>query len=218
MKQNALKKSVCIFDFDGTLVDSMGSFADLAADLMKEAYAVGWEQARQDYLHTSGLPFSQQLEELYPEHVLNSQVAQSFEDKKIKSCFASPFFKEVPHILEKLQVKGVRTVISSNNGQEVVEAYLDQQEARVHFDMVLGYQEGFAKGRPHFEKIMKHFEVVADHAVFVGDSLHDAQKAENFGLDFVGRLGTFTREKFQQDYPQAHLVDDFSQLTEVVCK
>lgn len=218
MKQEQFGKSVCIFDFDGTLVDSMAGFANLAALLISQSYQVPKEEARKAYLQTSGLPFREQLEVMFPQDPRNTKVSEIFERRKKEGYWAVPFFEEVPQTIRKLQARGVRTVISSNNGQEVVEQYIEKNQIKDCFDLVLGYRPGFSKGPDHFQKILEHFEIGAEQAVFVGDSLHDAKKASAFGMDFVGRVGTFARDNFQKDFPDASLVEDFSDLTEVVCK
>jgi len=210
-------KSVCVFDFDGTLVDSMGGFADLAARLITEAYGVALESAREDYLRTSGLPFFQQLEALFPGDARNAAVADDFEARKASDYFDRPFFREVPQAISELQQRGVRVVVSSNNGQEIVEAYLERRpEAR--FDLVLGFQNGFSKGRAHFQKVLEHFSADPEELLFVGDSLHDARQALEFGVDFVGRVGTFRSEQFHEVHPQAATIRGLHELMEVLCK
>jgi len=211
------QKKVCVFDFDGTLVDSMGAFADLAAELIAETYGVSSVQAREDYLRTSGLPFFQQLEALFPEDSRNAQVADDFEVRKKEDYFVRPFFEEVPEAIAGLQERGVRAVISSNNGQELVEEYLGRRpEAR--FDLVLGFKQGFSKGKAHFEKVLRHFDLEASDLLFVGDSLHDARQALDFGVDFVGRLGTFEASQFLEVDPRARTVHGLDQLMGVLCK
>jgi len=218
-KSSPSPKKVCIFDFDGTLVDSMGGFADLAAILMNKAYGLALGDARKKYLKTSGLPFFQQLESLFPGHGANKTVASNFEKQKQQQYWDRPFFCEVPAAIKDLQESGVRVVISSNNGQEIVEEFLEKQpHPKPNFDLVLGFREGFAKGPAHFEKVLDHFEVSHEEALFIGDSLHDAQKALHFGLDFVGRAGTFTKQRFEESYPDLPVVTDLTELVEVVCK
>lgn len=218
MKQNRLKKSVCLFDFDGTLVDSMGAFADLAAQLISQNYGTDPATAREDYLRTSGLPFFFQLEVLFPKHPLNSEVAQRFELGKQEGYWEAPFFNEVPAVLRALQESGIRTAVSSNNGQEIVDRYLAKRGVADCFDLVLGFRPGFGKGREHFEAVIRHFGVETSEVLFVGDSLHDAAKAKEFGLDFVGRLGTFSRERFEKEFPEVTLLENFQQLGELICR
>ncbi|KAB2838978.1 HAD family hydrolase [bacterium] len=217
MPDSPHKKSVCVFDFDGTLVDSMGGFADLAAQLIAEAYEMPREEAREAYLRTSGLPFFQQLEVLFPGDVRNAATAAAFEARKQEDYFGRPFFADVPTAIAGLQERGLRAVVSSNNGQELVEAYLERR-SKPRFDLVLGFKKGFAKGKAHFERVLAHFGLKASEMLFVGDSLHDARQALEFGVDFVGRVGTFRQEQFQQVHPRAATVRGLDELMGVLCK
>ncbi|MFO1462585.1 MAG: HAD hydrolase-like protein [bacterium] len=210
-------KSVCVFDFDGTLVDSMGGFADLAAELISDSYGVAAESAREDYLKTSGMPFFQQLQALFPSDARNAGVAAAFEERKRSDYFATPFFQEVPKAIAELQRRGVRAVVSSNNGQELVEAYL-QRRPETRFDLVLGFREGFSKGRAHFQQVLSHFAADPSDLLFVGDSLHDARQALEFGVDFVGRVGTFREEQFNEVHPEATTIRGLHELMGVLCK
>lgn len=212
-----LHKSICVFDFDGTLVDSMQGFADLAASLMAKHYACDPLQARQNYLRTSGLPFFEQLEVLFPQDSRNTQVAQLFESQKAQGYSLSPFFEEVPGVINHLQSEGIRVVISSNNQHELVLDYLEKGPS-LSFDLVLGFKENFAKGKAHFDKIREHFNCELRELLFVGDSIQDAKKALDFGLDFVGRTGTFTSTDFLKLYPHLKTVDNLKELTPLLCK
>ncbi|MBI4126512.1 MAG: HAD family hydrolase, partial [Deltaproteobacteria bacterium] len=48
-----MKKKVIIFDFDGTLVDSMNDFADVAASVMPRHFPVDAETAKRLYIESS---------------------------------------------------------------------------------------------------------------------------------------------------------------------
>ncbi len=72
------KVKLVVFDLDGTLVDTMGSFANHAATLMERHYGLLHETGYSQYMKTSGLPFKQQLEVLFPRNHKNASVAHQF--------------------------------------------------------------------------------------------------------------------------------------------
>jgi 1L-myo-inositol 1-phosphate cytidylyltransferase / CDP-L-myo-inositol myo-inositolphosphotransferase len=55
-----------IFDFDGTIADTMPFLTKLAVDLLTQHYPVEPAAARKRYLDTVGVGFASQLEELFP--------------------------------------------------------------------------------------------------------------------------------------------------------
>ena len=50
---------VLLCDLDGTLIDSMPTLAEIAAEVMEEVYATPASLSRELYLATCGLPFAE---------------------------------------------------------------------------------------------------------------------------------------------------------------
>src|SRR5215469_6467607 len=70
---------VVLCDLDGTLIDSMPTLAEIAAEVMEEVYETTAPLARELYLATCGLPFFAQLEEIYPGDPRNARASSMFE-------------------------------------------------------------------------------------------------------------------------------------------
>jgi phosphoglycolate phosphatase len=210
-------KRICVFDFDGTLVDSMGAFADIAADVMEKHYGLEFAPARVRYLETSGIPFFQQLEVIFPGRENNPKLADEFESRKLEGFFAEQYFEDVHDTIEFLHGRGMLAVVSSNNFQYNVDDFMRRRPAA--FDHALGFKDGFAKGKDHFEHIMSREEVTPSQMVFVGDSLKDGERALGSDVAFIGRTGTFTREQFLEQYPDIAVIDNLIELKEILsCK
>ncbi len=209
-------KSVCIFDFDGTLVDSMGGLADLAALLIEDHHGLTRQEARQKYLQTSGLPFHQQLEKIFPNHGLNKKVAEAFESRKKQQYLDQILFEETKTTLQELRSSGIKVGVSSNNFQKLVEEYI--QKHSLELDLVLGFRQGFAKGEAHFKQVLKHFNVSVGEMLFVGDSLEDGREAKEFGIDFIARSGTFSAALFQEKFPGVRVIPHLKELIPILCK
>src|SRR6476619_728665 len=79
---------VLLCDLDGTLIDSMPTLADLATEVIEERYGTPRILARALYLATCGLPFHQQLEEMFPEDARNAEASADFEARKPARCGA----------------------------------------------------------------------------------------------------------------------------------
>jgi phosphoglycolate phosphatase-like HAD superfamily hydrolase len=204
---------VCVFDFDGTLVDTMGGFADIAADVLEKRYGLPFDKGRSQYLHTSGIPFFQQLEIICPGGDHNQACAEEFESRKLEGFFECAPGDATILGLKLLHGAGFKLVVSSNNFQHNVDAFLDRHH--LPLDLALGFDhQGSEKGRPHFEKVQAHFEVTAEEVLFCGDSLKDGERAGGCGIRFVGMTGTFTREQFQERFPGILTVDTILELAE----
>jgi phosphoglycolate phosphatase-like HAD superfamily hydrolase len=184
-----------LFDFDGTLVDTMGGFADIAARVINQFNPeISVKRARERYIETSGNPFFQQLEIITPGDPNNPEKARIFEDTKIEGFFKSTFTKDVRDTIDTLRAEGHIAGVASNNFQELIDKFVENE--KLHFDIVLGFRKGFEKGPAHFDYVREKFNLSKEDLTFVGDSLKDAEKAFAYGIKFVGICGTFKRDDF----------------------
>ncbi len=203
-------KRAILFDFDGTLVDSMETFADIAAEVMPRHLPIERARAREQYRATSGLPFFQQLELLFPGNAANAAAAEDFEREKLVGYYERPLFADAVDTLATLRERGIAVGVSSNNFQELVDRFVAR--AGLPLDFVLGFRPGFAKGAAHFAHIVETLGCARDALLFVGVSLHDGEKAGDAGIDFVGRTGTFTRADFAEHFPETPVIATLAEL------
>lgn len=119
-----------MFDLDGTLINTMNGFADVAADVMTELHGLDRATARRRYLETSGLPFRQQVELIAPVHPNNDTAGALFEEaRKRIHADRGDLDDATTHALERMRAMGLRLVVSSNSSQ----SFVDELAARQTF-------------------------------------------------------------------------------------
>jgi phosphoglycolate phosphatase-like HAD superfamily hydrolase len=207
------KPRVLLCDLDGTLIDSMPALTELAVEVMTERYGVPASLARELYLSTCGLPFVRQVELVFPGDRRNASASALFEAKKVGACASIAMSDEVHRTLERLRELGVKIVVSSNNGVENVAAFT--RSSRFVFDMAMGFGAGMAKGQPHFARVAAAFDVARQDMLFVGDSLHDGELAEQGRVPFLGIATTFSPERFVLRFPQFPVVRRFAEIPDL---
>jgi phosphoglycolate phosphatase-like HAD superfamily hydrolase len=205
---------VLLCDLDGTLIDTMPVLADLATEVMVARYGIPRPLARELYLATCGLPFVHQLEDIFPGDPRNAETELAFESRKPERCSSARMPADTRAALAELQARGVRIVVSSNNGTDNVEAFA--RASGFPFDLVMGFGDGLAKGGPHIERAERVFGVGRREMLFVGDSLHDGEMAQAENIPFVGLAGTFSRERFTLRFPGQPAIARFSELVDLV--
>ena len=201
-----------MFDLDGTLVDTMSAFADLAADVMATRHGLDLAAARARYLQTSGIPFHQQLEVIVPGDARNADASAEFEQRKRAVCDATMMDGDTLKGLAALRELGFKLIVSSNTGQEFVDDFARREPFT--FDLALGFDgaKNLAKGKPHVDQVCKVLALGTSDILFCGDSLKDAELAEACGVAFVGRLGTFTLSDFRARDAKAIAVGNVVEL------
>lgn len=183
-----------VFDLDGTLVDSMNDFSKVATEVIFRYFGVDRAQAALMYRNTSGLPFRYQLQKLFHDDPRIQQATEEYERLKLVEYVHRPFYQDVVTTLPQLKARGYKLCVSSNNQIENVASKM--KPVRQHFDLILGFKEGFFKGKHHFEVVKNEFGVSEHEVVFIGDSLHDARMALENRISFIARVGTFSHRDF----------------------
>ena len=204
---------VLLCDLDGTLIDSMPTLADLATEVMAERYGTPQVLARELYLATCGLPFIKQLEEIFPDDARNPGRVGRFEARKPARCGAIRMARR-PAARSSGARPGHprRGVVEQRRGERRAFA----RDAEFTFDLVLGYGDGLAKGKPHLDTTSRVFGPRRQEMLFVGDSLHDGEIAEREGVPFVGIATTFSPDRFALRFPCVPVIRRFSALPDAL--
>jgi phosphoglycolate phosphatase-like HAD superfamily hydrolase len=206
-----MNTQLLIFDLDGTLIDTMGDYADKAAALIFEHYGMPRDEARRRYFETSGLPFEQQLEQMFPKEPCNTEVAQMFESWKDGYLTNVTLSSETKQLLHGWRKARFRVAISSNN----LEPHVRRLARCWPVDAAFGYRvkNGFGKGEPHFQKLEKHFGFPREQMLFIGDSPNDARIAAQSNVPFLALLtGEFAEADFTQYSPGVKCIARLSEL------
>ena len=180
---------------------------------MEKQYGIPLAEGRRRYLETSGIPFFQQLEIIRPGGNKNGACAEEFESRKLEGFFDTAPSEMTIKGLEMLRDSGIGLVVSSNNFQHNVDAYVARHPLPV--SLVLGFEHnGLEKGRPHFLRAQEHFNAKSSELLYCGDSLKDGERAASCSVVFIGKTGTFTREQFLEKFPGIETVETILELAE----
>ncbi|TLP55016.1 MULTISPECIES: HAD family hydrolase [Pseudomonas] len=205
-----------IFDWDGTLADSVGRIVEAmnqAAERAGEASCS--EEAIKGII---GLALDEAISVLYP-HLAVAQV-QAFRQHYAEIYMAldqqpSPLFEGVVESLEAFRAEGYRLAVATGKARRGLDRVLEVHGWERYFDITRGADE--ARGKPHplmLEQILAHCQVEPGRALMVGDSVFDLQMASNAGMHSVAvGYGAMSLQALAEFGPQV-CIDHFSQLRE----
>jgi len=131
-----------------------------------------------------------------------------------KTCL----FVYTPQVIGRLKDAGFELAIVSTKRRHHIEPILARDDLLAPFDLIVG-GEDVTCFKPDPQGVLMALERLnADRArtLYVGDSVIDAQTAQNAGLRFVALLsGTTPREMFVP-YPTLAILPDLSALPDLV--
>ncbi|TFH09822.1 MAG: hypothetical protein E4H14_03745 [Candidatus Thorarchaeota archaeon] len=112
-----------IFDFDGTLADSMPFLESIGVEMMMKFFEVPKEDATHRYRSTTGLPYEQQVKINFPDHPNCEKAIEEFENLKIDRIFDQRLFHDTLDTVRELNEMGIDVFVSSSTTQTTIEEY-----------------------------------------------------------------------------------------------
>ncbi|MFW9956573.1 MAG: HAD family hydrolase [Candidatus Odinarchaeota archaeon] len=203
-----------IFDFDGTLADSMPFLESIGVEMMMKYFGVSKEEATSRYRLTTGLPYEQQVKMNFPDDFRNEQAIEEFEYLKIERIFEQKLFHDAEATVREVIEMGIDVFVSSSTFQPTIEEYFRRLGIIHLFKAILGYRPGFEKGADHFKHIHDNFNVPYDKMMFVGDSLKDFERSKGF-CKFIAVRRMFASRDFRNLGFDGPVI---SQLSELIAK
>ena len=191
--KNMRKYKVILFDLDGTLIDtSKGIFSSVRyAEKMMEFQPVSDGQLNKFV----GPPPVQSYMKNYrvSEEVAREATKYHREYGAKYGIYEAAVYQGIPELLESLKESEVKLGVCTLKRQDIAERVLDYFGLLKYFDVVAGIdqQESLTKADTIDIALGAVGETNKENAVLVGDSVYDAEGAEEANIDFIGVLYGF---------------------------
>ncbi|MEI8345056.1 MAG: HAD-IA family hydrolase [Candidatus Omnitrophota bacterium] len=181
--------SLLIFDFDGTLVDTLPDIAHYANDILSRYGYHG--RPIEEVESVIGWGVHELFTGLIPElagrrQTLDEMVAAFKEDYTKDPVRSTKAFGGVVEMLEG-PLGHVRKAIVTNKPEAMTRRILERLDLTRHFERIIGQTEG-GPLKPDPEStlaVIREAAVSPARTVFIGDSMVDRRTAKNAGIDFV---------------------------------
>ena len=219
MKENFLtNKRVIIFDFDGTLSDSIGIWNDVDYRAIKEMSGVDvdLETIQKERERVTLENKDKAVYEVYTEYLVNKYKMPYDLEYVIQRRreIAKEYITEVidykanaDQALKKLKEKGYRLVLATTTARRTIDLYNNQNKNLMSkakfdevFDLILSNDEVKEK-KPSPEiylKVLEMLNVKAEECLVVEDSLEGVMSANSAGIEVLNIPDKFS-EKNQKE-------------------
>jgi len=185
-----LNKAAIIFDWDGTLFNSMEYKMRNMIKIFTELGASESETVLL-YRKLSGVPreklFKAMFNNLFGRSMTDGEyihLSNTFTNLNIESSLNAKLFDDVIPAIKKLKILFCLFISSSSDHKELISVVKNNQIEEC-FEGVFGSKQEFNKGRDHFQHITEKYPLKLPDLLFVGDDEQDMLIGKECGVDTV---------------------------------
>jgi phosphoglycolate phosphatase len=198
---DSMKKSLLIFDFDGTIADTLmvalQILNELGADyglphVDRDQFVELKQKTVTELMQLSGLSWFQ-----LPGFVRKARASFRAHLSEVHPVAG------IPETLRDLQAQDFRMGILTSNTKEGVDAFLQQHDLQL-FEFIHAPDSLFGKAKV-IRKILSHEALRPDDVVMIGDELRDIEAAQKAGIDSVAVTWGFNTETLLQSATPSHV-------------
>jgi phosphoglycolate phosphatase len=172
-----------IFDWDGTLSDSVG----LITDLMIQSFLLHnvSPPSRMEVADILGIKLSEAFKILLKEKDQNASelIFNSYIDLYNQSSNKVKLFDGVELGIKELHRYGYKIAIATGGGRNYLDSCLAQTSIKDFINVTKTSDDCFSKPHPQMcNEILNELIIEPEKGIVIGDSIHDLQMAKNAGI------------------------------------
>lgn len=221
---NFKEKELIIFDFDGTLINSIPDLA-LAVNSMLSHYHLPQIEIEKvasfvgngaEKLVIRALSLATQDEKRVAE-IFDEAFQVYLSAYQEVSCKETYTYPGVVETLAFLHQKGYKMAICTNKPYRFIETILEGLSIKQYFTLWIG-EDSIPDKKPSAEPLFylaKEMNTPIEKCLMVGDSKNDILAAKNAGMESVGVSYGYNYNEHIADYEPTVVIDNFSSLQEL---
>lgn len=210
-------KTLIIFDWDGTLMDSIGLIVE-SMHIAGEAH--GFRTTDQAVKDIIGLSLMHGIEILYPQASDTQKLAiqQSYAEYYIPNSHRTPFFTPIENMLLTLKQQDKQLAVATGKKRKGLDRVLEASASHHYFTITRCADESGSKPDPQMLRdILDYTNQPISQAVFIGDSIYDIQMANRLGMTSIAvNYGTASSSELAAEQP-TYQVDTPQELVALLC-
>lgn len=212
-----MRYKLAIFDWDGTIMDSIARIVAAMQCAAQEFSLPSPETKAIKSIIGLSLPLA--VERLFPQHPeLHHALVDAYKRQyKLEHQPSTPLFEGVSEVLETLKARGYVLAVATGKGRPGLDRLLAETGLSSFFTVTKSSDDALSKPSPDMlAQILAATQVKADNAVMIGDTTIDLQMAQGINMPAIGvTFGVCTAAELTPFNPVA-VVDSFTELLSVL--
>jgi phosphoglycolate phosphatase len=216
--KNLKDYALVIFDWDGTLMDSISRIVSSMQSAARhcELIVPSKEEARS----IIGLSLAVGIKKLFPalcDKGLDNMITQYKYQYLEGDTTPSPLFENSLNLLTALKSDQRKLAVATGKARPGLQRMFELTDTEHYFDASCCADEVLSKPAPDMLlRLLAELDISADQAVMIGDTSYDMQMAKSAGVDRIGiTLGVDKRATLNEYQPVA-VVDSISELQQLL--
>lgn len=201
-----IQTCVLLFDWDGTLINSLEIKISNAASIFHEILGLSQEGVAAAYRRYSGIPRQQLFAAICAENnhppldnLQYQTLSRRFSELNLTVLTNPQTPGLVPEdtktVLPVLRDLGYPMFVSSSAISEELHTIAHAHGLDVYFQQILGSAPGFNKGVEHVQYVRDLHHASLDQILYIGDEPTDITLAHQAGVRVIAKTGTYPAHK-----------------------
>lgn len=212
-KDMALAVKLIIFDWDGTLFDSVGQ---IVASLQFAAQQFKQPLSAEDAKSIIGLGLPEVAQTLFPQvPELHDDILQCYSEHYVAHSKGDAWFVGIRDMLEMLKARGIQLAVATGKSRKGLDRVLAQTQSQDLFVATRAASETKSKPDPlMLHEILQQTGIEAKHAIMVGDTSYDLQMAANISMPRIGVAYGVHSVAVLDSFEPLYIANDVAALTQ----
>lgn len=178
------RKSLIIFDWDGTLMDSIGLIVEAMHHATQKNGLSVTDKATKGII---GIALAEAITMLFPDHPdKHEAIVKDYAEFYTLHCDKDGWFDGIKELLESLHSQGKILAVATGKKRQGLARVLPNSGVEPLFSVTKTADETAGKPNPlMLEQILAETGKNLSEAVLVGDSVHDIRMANNLNMDSI---------------------------------
>lgn len=209
-----MNKKAVIFDFDGTLVNSLMSIVRI---FNVHAHSFGLPEVSEEQIETLRTMTYWQIIRKYNIPLLKIPfIIAKVRNDLYSNMDKMVLFPGIKKIMKSLKSKGYIIGILTSNSKKNVEQFLKYHEL-IHFDFIYSETNLLGKNRA-LKNLLSKNKLKPEDVIYVGDEVRDIEACRQIPVDIISVTYGFNKKETLKQHNPTYMVDKPEEILNILTK